>query len=114
MAKKKTPDNSQICKRKCFKCEKPLRGAFCGTLKQPFDEAPSDATVWTTRGNWGSGVLDQAPYDPETFEISICDECFVAHRNMMLISIVKQTRTVRLVKETHQEELQRTLGGDRR
>jgi hypothetical protein len=99
----------QICRRNCFKCEKPLKGSQSGELKQEFREAPDGATCWTTRGNWGSAVFDQSPGDRETMEISICDRCFKKHRKLMLAFTEVVTRGVELVQETLRESLARTL-----
>lgn len=62
-------------KRNCFVCRKQI----VASMREPtedmdFDDPPRDATCWTTRGNYGSTIIDSGPGDP-TFEICICDEC---------------------------------------
>lgn len=74
MNKNKEP----LVRRFCFVCEKPLESAMYlskNKFDQTFSEGPSNATCWTTRGNYGSTLFDQAPYERDFLEISICDAC---------------------------------------
>jgi hypothetical protein len=77
--------------RHCFCCEKPLLGAIDGELKQDFNEPPSDATVWTGNGNYGSTVMDDC-FESKLYEISICDDCLKS-RAKHVFSIEKRTIT---------------------
>ncbi len=36
---------------------------------------PNEGVVFYSRGNYGSTVYDQLPYDREELVINICDEC---------------------------------------
>lgn len=44
-----------------------------------FSHPPADATCWTSRGNYGSTILDQSPGEP-SLEIIICDPCLYERR----------------------------------
>lgn len=74
MNKNKEP----LVRRFCFVCEEPLESTVSvgkNKFNQTFSESPSSATCWTTRGNYGSALFDQPPYETDFLEISICDAC---------------------------------------
>lgn len=61
--------------RRCIVCLKKLLGGLTGRYRQRFDEGPADACVFTSRGNYGSTLLDMMPMQPGFWEVSICDAC---------------------------------------
>lgn len=69
--------------RHCFVCRKPLPGIVSEAVEQDFLEPPNDATCWTSRGNYGSTVLDQSPGEA-TLEIAICDPCLVERKDLTI------------------------------
>jgi len=55
--------------------------------------AVSNATVWSTHGNYGSGVYD--PLDPGVFlEALICDTCLVRKKGLVEEVVVRERTEV--------------------
>jgi hypothetical protein len=68
-------------RQRCFCCGKKIRGAIGGLLNCSEMEPPSGAVVFTSRGNYGSTVLDIPSYDESlSIEIVICDICVLKNR----------------------------------
>ena len=80
----KMDEEKHIITRKCFCCEKPLKGAMDNGRKQKFSEPPSGATVWHTSGNYGSTVYDNGWDNSSQLEIAICDECLVMKAKLVV------------------------------
>lgn len=60
----------------CLGCGKPLASIFELPLPESgFVNYPSDATIFTTHGNYGSTVFD--PGDGSALVINICDACLL-------------------------------------
>lgn len=67
---------------KCFKCDKAIQ-------MLQIVEAPLDATIWTSRGNFGSAVYDPGPSDSH-LEICICDDCLKNSDDVIEVTVEKE------------------------
>lgn len=68
---------------KCFKCDKKIKSA---SSPEFIYDMPSGATVWYTKGNYGSAVYDPINLidDGKSLMIFICDDCLTQNqRNVM-------------------------------
>ncbi len=61
--------------RFCFCCEKKLESSF--PEHDTFSTPPSDATCWTSIGNYGSTVFDGGEFTSQRLEMYICDDCLI-------------------------------------
>jgi len=62
----------------CFVCGKPLEPALGGVVNQP-----SEASVFTTNGNYGSTTFD--PMDGTWLELNVCDRCLTLRSHFVLL-----------------------------
>jgi hypothetical protein len=74
---RKKPSTQTHFYRPCFACGRTIVSAKDGKTKMmEFSDPPSDATCWTTRGNYGSTLFDRpSQWCNERLEITVCDEC---------------------------------------
>ncbi len=71
-------------KKRCLICENEIRAD---------DTVVYNATVWTSQGNYGSGVYD--PLDGKVFlEAFICDACLIMKKDLIEEAVVTQPREV--------------------
>jgi hypothetical protein len=57
----------------CIRCDRTIEWFKWATDDQP----PTDATVWYSRGNYGSTVWDEFGPNSSRAEAAVCDSCFV-------------------------------------
>jgi hypothetical protein len=70
--------------KRCLICEKEIAADAVAVY---------NATIWTSQGNYGSGVYD--PADGGLFlEALICDSCLVRKKGLVEELVVKQPREV--------------------
>lgn len=65
----------------CMVCGTVLESALPATIDT--DNQPSDGTVFTSRGQYGSTVWDPMN-DSDFIEITICDACLIKHKDRVL------------------------------
>lgn len=106
-----------LIRRMCFCCGIELGSCF-GDIESEIDfhDPPSGGVCWHTRGNYGSTLIDSAPYEP-SYEITICDQCLEANQDRITWYEEQHQRKItrvgtgfgREVREEHQEALRRCL-----
>jgi hypothetical protein len=70
--------------KRCLICEKEIESDAVSV---------SNATLWTSRGNYGSGVYD--PLDPgASLEALICDACLVQKKDLVEEVVVRERTEV--------------------
>jgi hypothetical protein len=70
--------------KRCLICENEIKADAIGVC---------DATIWTSEGNYGSGVYD--PMSGSVFlEAAICDGCLKSKRDFVEEVVVKQSTEV--------------------
>lgn len=86
MPKKQGSRGEHRLVRNCFVCGRVIQSAMDRDEKDPaypFDDPPSRATCWVTRGNYGSTVFDPHGTD-EMLEMIVCDDCLKRHADRVV------------------------------
>lgn len=78
-------------KRYCFKCGEKLVSAMSGKESFTVNCPPSNALVFTSRGNYGSTIFDPFMDSSDYLEIMICDSCVKS--NLDRVKRVVKTET---------------------
>jgi hypothetical protein len=73
----------------CFKCGAQPERAFKDEPRQPFG-----ATVFTSRGHYGSTVFDEAPYSRRFLELNVCDGCLKTNVDRVVLGTPVEVRSV--------------------
>jgi hypothetical protein len=76
--------------RNCIICWKQLRNSKTQGFGQEFTDTPSDATIFTAYGNYGSKVFDS--FGDRLLEVSICDQCLLDNASGILHGKIKDKK----------------------